>query len=315
MFLLFRNDAVQSLLVRMAADYFSKELKTEIRIKGFNISLKNGLVIEDITVLDRHKEIIFSARLLAVKPGFMVFKTRKLNISKVVIEKGVVQLLTHRGDSALSLQFIVDYFASKDTGKKTDTTPAVPWDISISSVKLVDTRFHLQDKNEPLAEAGMDYTNLDVSAINLEIADIVMDGDTINAKIEHLAARELSGIVLHNLSGEFEVGPKFLKAHNLKILTDHSDLSLSFDFLYDHWGAYNDFLNEVNIHASIDPSYLDLQDIGYFASELAVMKDRIRLSANIKGTVSNFKARNLKFSFGKNTMFQGDISEIGRAHV
>ncbi len=313
--MVFRSDRVQSLVVRMAANYFSKELNAEIRISGFNISLRNGLVIEGISVLDDHREVLFSADALGVLPGSFSIKKHKINISQVYLRKGVVQLLTPRGDSVLNLQRIIDHFASPDTTRKIDTTTSVPWDITISSVKLKDTRFHLQDKNEPLAEAGMDYTNLDVSGINLEISDIVFDGDTINAKIKHLEAREKSGIVLHNLSGDFEVGPNFLKAHNLKILTDHSDLSLTFDFLYDHWGAYNDFLKEVAIHAKIETSDIDLQDIGYFAPELSVMKDRIRISGNIRGTVSNFKARDLKFAFGKSTAFFGNISALGLPDV
>lgn len=315
LYMVLRSDVVQTLVVRLAADYFSKELKTEIHIRGFNLSFKNGLMLEDIIVKDRRKAIIFSAHKLGVRPGLVSFKTRKLNVSRVFIEKGVVQLLTHRGDSALSLQFIVDYFASKDKGKKTDTTPVVPWHVSISSVSLLDTRFHLQDENEPPVPSGMDYSNLEVAGINLEVTDVAFEGDTIVGKIPHLAARERSGIVLHNLSGEFQVGPRFLKAHHLKILTDHSDLSLTFDFLYDHWGAYNDFLKEVTIHAKIEPSSLDLQDIGYFAPELAVMKDRLRLSGTIKGTVSNFKARDLKFAFGRNTTFHGNISAMGLPDV
>ena len=76
LYLVFRSDVVQTLMVRLAADYFSKELKTDVRIRGFNVSFKNGLMVEDISVLDRHKEIIFSAHALGVKPGFMIFKTR-----------------------------------------------------------------------------------------------------------------------------------------------------------------------------------------------------------------------------------------------
>ena len=315
LYLVFRSDVVQTMMVRLAADYFSKELNTEIRIRGFNISLSHGLMIEGISVRDKQHDVLFSADALGVRLGFIRYKKHKLNISQVFINNGVVQLITHKGDSVMNLQAIIDHFASTDTTKKTDTTPLKPWDISVSSVKLRNTRFHLQDENEPLAEAGMDYTNLDVSGINLEIADIVFDGDTINAKIKHLAARERSGIVLHNLSGDFEVGPRFLKAHNLKILTDHSDLSLTFDFLYDRWGAYNDFINKVDIHAKIEQSDLDLEDIGFFAPELSVMKDRIRLSGNIKGTVSNFKAHDLKFAFGKNTMFHGNVSALGLPDV
>ena len=68
LYLVFRSDVAQTLMVRLAADYFSKQLKTEIRIGGFNLSFKNGLIIEDIKVLDRRKEIIFSAHKFGVKP-------------------------------------------------------------------------------------------------------------------------------------------------------------------------------------------------------------------------------------------------------
>jgi len=311
----FRSDDVQTMLVRLAADYLSKEMKTEIRISGLGLSFKNGLLIEGISVRDLHHEILFSANTLGLRPGQISLKNHHVNLDKVFIEKGNVQLITHRGDSTLNLQFIVDYFSSTDTITKTDTTASSPWGISISAVDLSDTKFHLQDQNEPLSPEGMDYTNIDVSEINLELTDIAFDADTIHANIKHLSARERSGFVLHNLSGEFQVGPKFLKAHNLKILTDHSDLALTFDFLYDRWNAYNDFLNKVTIQTQIEPSYLDLQDIGYFAPELLVMKDRIRLSGSIKGTVSNFKARDFRFAFGKNTFFYGNVSALGLPNV
>jgi hypothetical protein len=41
------------------------------------------------------------------------------------------------------------------------------------------------------------------------------------------------------------------------------------------------------------------------------MTDPIRISGTIKGTVGNFKARNLDLAFGKNTRFQGDVNMLG----
>lgn len=316
LYLLFRSELVQKLAVRLAADYLSEELHTEIRIKGFNLSWSNGLVIEEIRILDKQREVLFSARELGVRPGMIRFSKRKININRIFIENGVVQLLTHKGDSALNLKFIIDYFASTDTTPAvTDTTPGKPWDITFSAVTLRNTRFHFQDQNEPLVPVGMDYANIDVSGINLELTDIDFDADTIHANIRHLAARERSGFRVDDLSGEFQVSPSFLKAQNLKIVTPHSDLALSFQFLYENWNGFNDFLNDMNIKTRIEPCYLDLQDIGYFAPELLTMKDRIRLSGEIEGTVNNFKARNLRFAFGQNSFFYGNVSAVGLPDV
>ncbi len=311
----FRSNGMQSLLIRLAADYLSKELKTEVRIRGLDVSIRNGLVINDILIRDLKKSTLFSARELGLRIGRFSYKKHILHVQRVFIDRGVVQLLTHKGDSVLNFQFIIDHFASGDTAKRVDTTPSAPWNLSVGSVNLVDTRFHFQDENVPAAPEGMDYSNIDVSGINLDLTDIAIDADTIRANISHLSAVERSGFVLHNLSGEFQVSSAFLKAHNLKIQTDHSDLALTFDFLYKRWGAYNDFLTDVTIQAKIEPSYLDLQDIGYFAPEIKVMEDRIRLSGDIKGSVSNFKAKNFRFSFGKNTYFWGNLSAVGLPNV
>ena len=319
LYFIFRGPTVQTLMVRLAADYFSKELNTEIRILGFDLSVRHGLVIEGISALDRQRDTLFYARKLSVRPGVFSLEKRKLNINRVFIDQGVFQLLTHKGDSILNLQYILDHFASTDTTtkqpdtttKQPDTTASKPWDLTVSSVMLANMHFRMHDENEVPVPSGMDYTNLDVKNINLELNDISFDEYSIYAKIKHLEAKERCGIVLHNLSGSFQVGSRFLKAKDLKIITDHSDLSLSFDFLYDEWNDYNDFLDSVAIRANFNPSFIDIQDIGYFAPDLAMMKDRIGIEGTVRGTVSNFKARNLKLMFGQNTQFSGNLNALG----
>jgi len=313
--MVFRSTPVQTTMVRLAADYFSKKLNTSITIKGFDISFINGLIIQDIDIRDNKNTELFVAHELSLMLGRFSLNKHILHLKRVFIDQGTIQLLTHQGDSTLNLQYILNQFASSDTSKKIDTTPSTIWDLALKEVFLRNTRFHFQDENEPMTEAGMDYSNIDVSGINLDLTDVRFNGDTILANIQKLSAKERSGFVLHSLKGEFQVSPAFLKAHNLKILTDHSDLALTFDFLYKSWSGYNDFLNSVTIQAKIEPSYLDLQDIGFFAPELLVMKDQLRISGEIKGTVSNFKAKNFRIAYGNNTYFYGNVSAFGLPNV
>ncbi len=291
-------------------------MKTDIRIRSFDISISKGLIIEDILIKDKHGEVLLSAHEIGLQPGRFSLKKHQFNMHRVLLEDANIQLLTHQGDSSLNLQFFIDYFASKEiTPETTDTVKTPGWNISVSNVVLKNTHFHFQDKNNPAIPIGMDYTNIDVSGINLDMSNIRFDGDTIHCNIRHLSATERSGFILRSLSGQFQVSPAFLKARHLKILTDHSDLDLSFDFLYPCWSAYNDFLNAVTIQAKIEPSYLDLHDIGYFAPELLVMKNRCRIAGDIKGSVSNFKARNFRIAYGLNTYFYGNISALGLPNV
>jgi hypothetical protein len=313
--IIIRNPSFQNFAIHMTSEYLSRKLGSEVTIRGFNLSLTKGLLVEDIMIRDRENQVLFSAHVLGVIPKKISIRKHDIEIRKVFIDKGVIQLITHKNDSILNLQHLIDFFSSPDTTKKTDTTPGRPWKFLVSRIELAETRFHLLDENTPRVDTGMDYANIDVNHINLVINDFRPDGDTMNANIESLSAIERSGIAIRSMSGEFHVGPRFLKAHNLKLRTNHSDLDLSFDFLYPEWQAYNDFLNRVTIHASIAPTTLDLSDIGAFAPIMYRMKDRFRISGMIRGTVSNFHAKNFKVAFGTNTTFWGNISANGLPNV
>jgi len=315
LYLVLRSTPVQTILVQLAADYFSKKLNTSITIRGFDLSFTRGLILEELRIKDHKNSDLFTAAELSVFVGRFSLNKHLIRIERVFIDNGTIQLITHRGDSTLNLQHILDHFASSAPTEKIDTTPSSRWDIAIAGVDIRDTRFHFQDENKPLLEVGMDYSNIDVSGIDLDLTDMRLSGDTILANIRKLSAKERCGFVLRSLTGEFQVSSAFLKAHNLKIETNHSDLALSFDFLYRNWSGYNEFIDSVTILTKIEPSYLDLQDIGYFAPELLVMKDQFRISGEIKGTVSNFKAKNFRFAYGKNTFFYGNVSAFGLPNV
>ena len=311
--LIFRDPAVQTFAARMASTYFSKKMGAEIRIGGFSLSLVKGIGINELLVKDKKKAILFYAHNLSVRPGIFHLKKHILNIGKITIDKGVCQLITHKGDTVLNLQFIIDYFTSKTPAA--DSLPGPKWFFSVSTLELKETRFHFQDENAVPVTQGMDYSNIDVRNIDLLINDFFPWGDTLRAKIKRLSATERSGFNLKEMSGEFSVCSAFLRAKNLKLVTDHCNLDLDFDFHYNGWTAYNDFLNQVHIHGNIRPSDFDLEEIGTFAPVLYVMKNKYRLSGEVKGTVSNFRAKNFRIGFGTASEFYGNISANGLPNV
>ena len=145
LYIVFRQSWVQTVMARMASVYLSKEMRTEVRIRGVDFSLVRGIAIEDVSVKDRNNEYVFRAHKLSVVPRRFNYRKRILRVRKVYIDKGEFQLLTHKGDSVLNLKFLIDYFSSKDTTKKVDTTRGKPWHVSVSSVQLADTRFHFEN--------------------------------------------------------------------------------------------------------------------------------------------------------------------------
>lgn len=314
--LILRDSWVQNLVVQMAADYLSRELGTTFRIGSFHLSVRNGLVIKDIQVKDAHDTTLFSAQKIGVKPIWFSLSGRNIRVQKVLISQGEFQLLKHQGDSILNLEYIINYFASSDTNPAMpDTIPSAPWILTCRHLDLDGIRFHYQDESQPLVTDGMDYANIDVRDIHLHMTDILIEGDTINATINRLSARERSGIHLQHFQGNCRVSDQFIEVDDLKLLTDNSTLSLDLAFRYQGFIAFTDFLKRVRIEAKIQPSEFDMTDIGFFAPEVKTMTNRFKLDGDIKGTVSKFRAQNMHVAFGENTFFNGTINAVGLPDV
>lgn len=307
-----RDPRIQTFGVRLTAAYFSREWKTEVKVGEFSFSLSQGVLLKDILVKDRRDTVLFATHQLGLQPDIKQLWNGSLHVRKVLVDGGEFQLITHKGDSALNLQFIIDYFTPADTTPKPpDTTPGKPFHISGAMVVIRDFRFHFQDCNaEPVPE-GMDYANIDVSHIDLNISNFSISGDTINANITSLMARERSGFDLLSFSGEASVCSHYVKVRNLKILTPRSDLDLDFAMLYDGYPAFLDFLNQVTITGDIRPSVFNLADIGYFAPEVKVMDNPLRLEGELEGTVSKFHVKEIRLSLGEGTTFSGSLLAAG----
>ena len=316
LYLVLRDTWVQTLAVQMAADYLSKELGTTIRIGSFDLSLRNGLLLEEILVKDNHDTTLFAARELGVKPIWISLSNRTIKIQTIFISRGEFQLLQHKGDTALNLQFIINHFTTADTVPKIrDTLPGAPWMITCRHVTLTGIRFHYQDRNKPVVKDGMDYANIDVTGIDLHITNVRIEGDTINASINSLSAGERCGINLREFRGDCRVSEQFIVVDNLKLKTDHSDLSLDFAFRYNGFIAFTDFLKRVTIEADIQPSEFDMTDVGFFAPDVKAMQNRFRLDGDVAGTISKFRAKDFRVAFGDHTLFNGNIYAIGLPDV
>ncbi|RLD55855.1 MAG: hypothetical protein DRJ05_12255, partial [Bacteroidetes bacterium] len=228
---------------------------------------------------------------------------------------------TYEGSSKMNLSFILNYFNSKATDEEEtindsiDITPSKPWDIKLGKLAIRHSEFVYQNQNRTKVQGQMDYSDMKVTGINLDLENFSMKGDTLFAIINHLSANEKCGIQLDSLSGDFKFSSKILYVEGLHILTPLNDLDLDLEFSYESLAAYRNFIQDVKIRAHIRPSIANLTEVGYFAKVMFPMDNRIKISGDVRGTVDNMKAKNFKFAYGKTTQFRGNITMSGLPEV
>ncbi len=308
-----RTSAVQNYIARRITTYLSKELKTKVDVGGIDISWFFHVVLENVAVEDLHHKNLLNIARLDFDFSKINFYQRKIIIKELSLHKANVDLVIYKADSVMNLQFLVDYFTSTDT---THVNPSRPWNVELQLLSMKQSHFLYQDQRymQPVGK-GMDYSNIDISNLDLIIDRLSKAGDTINGNIKHLSCNELSGLIVHNLAAGVQLCSRSLRMTNMALVTNNSNLSLDLLLSYPNYGGLLDFVDSVNMAIDIRPSVLNLQDISYFAPALEGMDDEIKLSGTVTGPVSSLKAKDLNLAFGKITRFVGNISLKGLPDV
>jgi len=298
---------VQTLVAKWYSGRLSSRLDTEISLGSVHLNLFGESRLTGLLVRDLSKDTLLYAGELAVNLDRLKTARRIIGFSSVRMENTRFYLKKFKDDEDLNLRFLIDYFSSSDTLP----TEAPAWQISVDSLKAEDLRFIFRDENIPASTGVMDFSDLDVSLAVLKAREVRIEGDTIRAEIAEMAVKEKCGFDLRSLSGKFSISPVLLDASAMTIVTEKSRLKLDVGFAYEDYHDFSDFLDRVLIQAEIDTSILNLSDIGCFAPDLLMMEDPLTLAGQIRGTVSNFKAKDFRLAYGTSTRFRGDIKANG----
>ena len=306
-----RLSSVQTFLVQHIASYLSKELKTEITIGGVDISWFLDVVIEDLKVKDQKRRPILDVHKLVVNVKSITRTKRIFKIGSIRLVKADIRMIRYAKDSAWNYSFLVDYFTS---AKKKPTT-SKPWSVSMNSVDLSGCRLLFQDQKSDTITRGICYSNLRIKELNLRIKGLRTDKDTIFGKIRNLSAKEQCGLDLKEFRAEIKLSPVTMEANNLHIVTNRSDLRMNLRFEYPNFKAFNNFVDSVNIHSRILTSDLNMEDLGFFVTDVQGMNNLLKFEGDFSGKVNNLRAMNFKFEYGKNTRFNGNITLSGLPNI
>ncbi|MCC7317465.1 MAG: hypothetical protein IT219_02975, partial [Bacteroidales bacterium] len=307
LFVIMRTPFVQTFMARTVAGYFSEKLDTKITIGSFFLDYNLALSIQKLHVNDQHDSTLLEAEELNV--AILPWKLFEgLHVKSLTLKNFEARLMQYKGETNLNYNFIVDHFITKSG----DTIASATYPLFFQLLKLENGNFRytIEDKaNDSLTE--MDYNNIVVKDIFLDMADVSVFNDSIEADIKMMKAVERSGLNIQTLKGKVSIHSGGLFVDGLKLITPRSSVQMQLNFTYNSYAAYLDFIDSVRITAEVQPSAFYLADVGYFAPVMFEMPNLVAFSGKFDGTVSDFSTRGMSFSFGEQTTFKGDLKMKG----
>ncbi|MFN8291245.1 MAG: translocation/assembly module TamB domain-containing protein, partial [Chitinophagaceae bacterium] len=126
-----------------------------------------------------------------------------------------------------------------------------------------------------------------------------------------LIAKERSGFEVKSMTADVKMTPQGMAFSNLEILTNRSTIRNFYSMSYNDFSDFGDYISRIQMAAVFDDSYIDSDDIAFFAPKLASWKKKISLKGKVRGTVDDLVGRDMLVSAGNSTLLNGDISMTG----
>ncbi len=275
---------VQSFMAAKVADYFSKEWNTKVKIGALSVTPFINAGIKDIYIEDLNKDTLLYAEYIQANLSEIPTGPHVV-VKDVLLTNAVCHLNTK--NKQFNFQFIIDYFATNEPKPKKDSKPFV---LEVKDLQLHNVNFALYDLDKPqsLIDGIFSPNAIICNDINMRVKDFKMNGTDMQANILHLETKERCGIALNEFYGQVKFSKKGIELKDAIIKTNDSFLDCDVSMQTTDFHTYSSFIDSVYCTLNLKQgSYADLKDACYWNENITGAKQRVYISCDVKGTVSD----------------------------
>lgn len=301
-----KSPAVQTYLTKKATDFLSEELNTEVRVGGVDVAFFLDLVLTEVYIADKKDNSLLYFDKLQANIEKLSLTQKKIFINKISIHTPYIGLRKYKGEKQINLQFILDYLSADPT---TETKEGEDWKLICYSVDIKNARLLYHDHNKTRKEEGIDFSNIDLDEFNMDISEIYYLGDTNLLKLNNLSFKERSGFTLEEFSTGIALFPKEAHINDFKLVTTNTNVKFDLHSKYKNLDTLlaGKGLEDIKVKFDLKPSKVDLKELSYIVPSLQGMDDHVYIAADIRGKMSNFRAKKFEMYYGRSTRLKTDF--------
>ena len=307
---------IQTRATEILTDYLSENTGYRTEIQRVHIRWWDAVSLKNVRVYDLEDSLM--ANLEEVYIDFSVSKLmdrKDPGFDEILLRKGTVRILTHPQAEAPNISTflarITDLTRPKDQSVKRGSVR-----FNIDHIALEQTSLDILNyKMEPM-DSDFDYGKLRFRDLTADADDFFILGDTIALGLNFMTGVEsTSGMVFQQLRTDFIYSNTGMEFKNLYLKSNDTEIKDYLRFTYDNVTALNNFNAEVNVFASLDEAVLDIRDLRYFSPLFPDIDDRIYLSGEISGKVSDLFSDQLLVRFGERSALFGKFNIEGLPNI
>lgn len=292
--ILFSIPSIQTWAAKKATAFLNKEYNTNISIEKINLGFTGNVNANKVFIKDSQKDTLILANQISTSIlSFANIYSGEVLLSDTSLDEVYVKMITYKGEEEDSFRKFIKSFATTKKKKK-------PFYLGLNSASITNGTFIYINENlsdEPI---------VDIKYINLYTNKLNVNGAKVDFHTNSFSFLYKDHINVTNLVTDFEYDLGSISLKNIKLNTDKKT-NLQGDFLMTYkLGDMSDFYNRVQIKANVGQSVISTSDIGLFYNEFGRNK-LLKIATEFKGTLNDFKLKNLKLKGLNNSVINGDL--------
>lgn len=337
--MLVRVPAVQNFLLPIIRQSVSQAIGTPVEVKQIALAFPDYLVLEQVVIRDQNNAAMIVAKRLSLSlidfPWYEWLDSkqlvRSLAISRVVLDNGELHLYERTADNRIN----IDFLFRSDSPK--DTTSSRPVALNFPNITIRNFTFSYTDSLEPprnlmLSSSHMNYFNIQVDSVNIDLGLQFKAGEFLSSNIKQLSLRQPATCFhidsfrtqfyadfsqgMHHFAHMRKTFPdvSFTKQpnihlHNTRIKLGNSllnfDAVLSDENLKDLFTGQDP--KDYRIH--FRESWVDFHEINHFIPVDSIpMKGLVQFKGDVSMNLHKIRTKNLEIHYGKDTYLNADVS-------
>lgn len=269
--------ACQRIIGDRVAGMLSEKLATKVFVGSMDLGFLNRAIINDITIYDQQKRIMFTASRMSVKMDILPLTEGKISISSAQLFGAYGRFIKKDSLSKPNYQFVLDSLASKDDTDKS------PLDLKINSLIIRHSGILYDQGDIPKTPGLFNPHHLNVSGISAHITLKRLTEDSIDVNIKRLGLEEASGLDINNLTLRMRAGRQNAEMKNFRLEMPSSQIAID-TVKATYKIADNKILTEtLTYEGAIDDTYITPSDLRCFYNPLKNFQKKIHLSTSFTG--------------------------------
>jgi len=310
-YVIFNSNTFQNYLVGKLTTYLSKAFKTEVKMAHLRYSGWTNFTIEKAYFGDEKNDTLFFVDNLQFDLAGADLDSLHFTLTDVKVNNGLCKIQIYP-DGSINTDVLFNIY------DKSDTLPSATkstFQLVFKNVECSDTRFRLIYHDEIWEDEGFNPYDIDVHDISFYARNFQIIDDSLHFKIRDLKCKEKCGLVIEKLSSTITLCDKIMRFDDLDLRTPNSTIGNTFVLRYANWDELAEFINHTQMEAQIRNSKVDIQDAALFLPFFSSYHYYANVDADVKGTVSNLKIKNIKAQYANSTLFKGNVTLKGLPNI